>query len=118
MRLVPDLFLTLVLAIAGAVHLLKPEIYLPVWPPYIPAALPLIYFTGVCELAAAVGIWKPSLRRITGWCLVVFFLAILPIHFHMALNQIPLFGMSHPLALWLRIPFQGVFLYLAYRLTR
>ena len=118
MQFALDIFLTVVLTFAGVVHLVKPEVYLPVWPPYIPAAVFLIYLTGVCELAAAAGIWMPKLRRLTGWCLIVFFLAILPLHFHMAIHQIPLFGMDNPLAMWLRIPFQGVFIYLAYRLTR
>ena len=42
---------------------------------------------------------------------------ILPAHFHVALHDIPMFGLRNPW-LWIRIPFQAVFIVWAWRLSR
>jgi uncharacterized membrane protein len=38
--------------------------------------MPLIYFTGVCEILGAIGILAPPTRSFAGFCLCVFLLAI------------------------------------------
>ena len=107
-----------ILAGAGVVHLVAPEVFLPAMPPYLPGHLAIIYVTGGLELAAAVGLWVHRLRRLTAWCLVVYFIAILPAHVHVAWNGIEMFGIREPLLLWGRLVFQVVFVAAAYRLTR
>lgn len=108
------LMMSLILAVAGTVHLIQPELFLPAMPPYLPFPIPLIYFTGLLELFAAAGILAPRLRRLTGLCLVAYFIAILPAHFHIASNSISMFGITDPRVLWGRLVFQGVFIYWAY----
>jgi uncharacterized membrane protein len=110
--------LGLILGVAGVVHLVSPALFLPAMPPYIPWHLELIYLTGVLELAAAVGLRSPRFRRVTAWCLVAYFLAILPAHVHVAWNQVELFGIRDPRLLWGRLAFQPVFVASAYWLTR
>lgn len=106
------------LAAAGAVHLVAPEVFLPAMPPYIPRHREVILMTGLLELAAAAGLWVPRLRRLTAWCLVAYFVAIIPAHLHIAWNGIAMFGVRDPAVLWGRLAFQAVFVAAAYRLTR
>jgi uncharacterized membrane protein len=108
------LLMSFILTVAGITHLISPELFLPAMPSYIPFPLPLIFFTGLLELLGAVGILISRLRRLTGFCLVGYFIAILPAHFHIALNSISIFGITNPLVLWGRLLFQSVFIYWAY----
>jgi uncharacterized membrane protein len=113
---VSRIFLAAILALAGTAHLFYPQGYYLAMPPYIPWPHALILFTGGCELAAAVGLFIPRLQKITAYCLIAFFIAITPVHIHMFVNQIPLFGSTSPWVLGGRLLFQSVFLYWAYRL--
>ena len=102
-------WLSCVLLAAAGVHFVAPEFFSPSMPPAIPFHDFWIAFTGLLELLAAVGLWLPSLRRATSYCLMVYFVAILPAHFYVAMNDIPMFGLRNPW-LWIRIPFQAVFI--------
>jgi uncharacterized membrane protein len=107
--------LSVILFGAGVMHLVRPSLFLPAMPGYIPWHEFWVAFTGVAEIAAAIGLWVPRVARLTALCLVAYFLAILPAHFHVALNDIPMFGLGNPW-LWIRIPFQAVFIVWAWRL--
>lgn len=41
-------------------------------PSFIPYKTEIVYVTGVIEIAAAIGLFIPSLRVTTGWFLIVF----------------------------------------------
>lgn len=112
------LVLSLILAVAGMVHLGYPALFLPAMPPWIPWHQPLILLTGALEIAAAAGLWIKPLARLSAWCLVAYFIAILPAHYHVATNSIPMFGISSPSLLWGRLAFQSAFIYAAYRLAQ
>jgi uncharacterized membrane protein len=109
--------LSLILLVAGITHLVRPDLLLPAMPDYIPWHAFWIAFTGWIEIAAAIGLWVRKAARITALCLVAYFVAILPAHFHVALHDIPMFGLRNPW-LWVRIPFQAVFIVWAWRLSR
>lgn len=112
------LLLAFVLVIAGATHCLAPQVFLPAMPPYLMWHEELILITGWLEVLAAGGLLFQPLRRTTAWSLVVYFIAIWPVHFHVAIHGIRMFGTAHPAILWGRTLFQIVFIGWAYRLTR
>lgn len=112
------LFLTLVLVVAAIGHFARPDLLRPAMPPFLPWPDGLIFVTGVLEIAGAAGLWSNRLRRPAAWCLVAYFLAILPAHFHVAINAVPMFGIADPLWLWLRIPFQAVFVAAAWLIAK
>ncbi|WP_230981411.1 DoxX family protein [Echinicola salinicaeni] len=79
-------------------------------PGFIPAKEAVIYFTGLIEIATAVGIHFNRFRKLTGILLIVFFIMILPANIKASLENLnyqtgnydgP--GLSY---LWFRIPFQ------------
>jgi len=87
-------------------------------PSFIPYKTAVVYFTGVIEIAAAVGILIPSFRAITGLFLIAFFLLILPANIHAAFKQVNYQtgnydgnGINY---LWFRIPLQVLFIVWTY----
>jgi uncharacterized membrane protein len=76
-------------------------------PPSTPYRVEVIYITGVLELLGAIAIWIPPLTKITGICLILMMVMVLPANIYSALNRVDFGGHSAgPIYLLLRIPFQ------------
>jgi uncharacterized membrane protein len=76
-------------------------------PPVIPYPVETIYITGVLELLGAIGIWIPSLKKITGFSLILMLIGILPANIYSAIYHIDFGGHeTGPAYLLVRIPFQ------------
>jgi uncharacterized membrane protein len=73
-------------------------------PPPFTGSLPLIYLTGVLELAGAVGLLT-SWRREAGMYLMLLLVALFPANVYAALKGVTLGG-SSATALWFRTPLQ------------
>jgi len=69
----------------------------------------IIYLTGALQIAGAVGLLVPRIRRIAGICLVLLLLAMFPGNVYAAINEIPFRG-DAPTPLWLRTPIQLFFI--------
>jgi uncharacterized membrane protein len=61
-------------------------------PPPVPAELWVIYLTGVCELAGAVGLLYQKTRTLACVCLMLLLLCVFPANIYAALHQIPFNG--------------------------
>jgi len=83
-------------------------------PAFIPFKKELVFFTGIIEIIAAVGLLLPRFQRITGWLLVIFFILILPANIHAAVKKIDYqkgtTGGSGAAYLWFRVPLQLLFI--------
>ena len=112
------------MTLMGVLHFSHAEVFVSVVPDYLPAPLFLVYASGICEIALGVGLVFERTRVLAAWGLIALYVAVFPANVHMALHpDLPLAGIPpdmHPsaLGLWLRLPFQLVFLYWAYRYTR
>lgn len=109
------LFLAALLIGSGILHLTKPEVYLPMMPPYLPAHLPLIYLSGVFEILGGVGLLVPRVRRWAGLGVIALLVAVFPANIHIVMNDVPIAG--HDVPLWahlLRLPLQGVMIWMAW----
>ena len=78
-------------------------------PPPLPNDLWVIYLTGVFEIAGAIGLLIPRVRRLAGICLVLLMLVMFSANVNAALNEIPLGG-DAATPLWLRTPMQVLFI--------
>jgi uncharacterized membrane protein len=87
-------------------------------PPIIPFKMGVIYFTGVIEIAASVGLLIPKLKVLTGWMLILFFILIIPANIHAAVNHVDYQNATtegNGLAyLWFRVPLQVLFIVWTY----
>jgi len=61
-------------------------------PPGVPNPMAMVYFTGLCEIAGAIGLLAPRTRRAAAWALIALFLAILPANLHAARAGLTLAG--------------------------
>ena len=99
--------LTLFFLFTGIGHFIRTEPMAAMLPPSIPYRVELIYLTGVFELLGAVGVWIPKFMKITGVCLILMMLAVLPANIYSALNRVEFGGHEYgPIYLLVRVPFQ------------
>ncbi len=105
---------------AGAMHFVRPEAYLPMMPPYLPAHAALIFWSGVAEVACGLGVLVPQTRKLASWGTIALLVAIFPANVHVALHDVPLFGATHGAGAlnYVRLPFQLVLIAWAWWYTR
>ena len=105
--------LSLMLIFTGISHFtFMKEDFVRMIPPSIPWPRAMVYFTGVCEIAGAIGLLLPEYRRTAAYALIAFFLAVLPANIHAARAGLTFRG-KPATGLWLRIPMQTLFIAIA-----
>lgn len=101
---------------AGIGHFARPAVYVSIMPPYLPWHRPLVYLSGAAELVLGVLLLIPQFSASAAWGLIALLVAIFPANLHMAVHS-ELYPRIRPSFLWLRLPFQGVFIAWAYAFT-
>lgn len=106
------------LVFTGAAHFTRIKLDMArMIPPWVPQRLAMVYFTGLCELAGAVGLVVPRLQRLAGFMLVIFFIAVLPANIYAAQAHIPIAG-KPATPLWIRVPLQILLIVATWWATR
>ena len=101
----------------GVDHFINPEFYLAIMPAYLPLHSEAVYISGVFEVLGGISVLIPRLRSAAGWGLVALLIAVFPANIYMALNT-DLFPEISPTLLYIRLVFQFIFIYWAYKVTR
>jgi uncharacterized membrane protein len=78
-------------------------------PPGLPRPDLLVFFTGLAEIAGAVGLLIPSLRFWAACCLILLLIVLLPANVSAARRAVMLRG-RRATSLWLRVPMQVLFI--------
>jgi uncharacterized membrane protein len=95
------------LLFVGADHWINPQRYLPMMPPWVPLHLEMVLFTGAAEIAGALGLLVPRLRRAAGFMLALYFVAVFPANIHNALHGLAVEGLPQAQwYYWVRLAFQ------------
>ena len=102
----------------GILHFVRPEPFVAIVPSILPSPLLLVYVSGVFEIAGGLGLLLPKTRVAAAWGLVLLYIAVFPANINMAVNNIPLDGVVNPVAAWVRLPFQALFIAWAWWMTR
>ncbi|MCA1629776.1 MAG: DoxX family membrane protein [Acidobacteria bacterium] len=102
--------------LGGVNHFVNPAFYLKIMPPYLPWHLPLVYVSGVVEIALGLLLLTKKFTRAAAWGIVALLVAVSPVNVHMAINHglYPGYGVA---ALWLRLPLQLALIVWAYWYT-
>ena len=95
--------------LAGWNHFRDPALYLSMMPPSLPRPELLNAVSGLAEIAGGMGVLIPRLRRPAAWGLIALLVAIFPANIHVAMNGWAGANLA-PWALWLRLPFQLLFI--------
>ena len=107
------------MVVAGILHFVATDTYVRVMPEYLPLHRELVYLSGMFEVLFGLGIlWRKS-REAAGACLIALYVALLPANINMAVLDIQPTNFHIPsVLLWARLPFQLVFIYWAWRVSR
>lgn len=99
--------LTLFFLVTSLGHFLRTEEMSAMAPAPMPYRGGLIYLTGVLELLGGLAVWIPRLRRLTGLCLILMLIGLLPANIYSAIHRVDFGGhAAGPAYLLLRVPFQ------------
>ncbi|MEO1257415.1 MAG: DoxX family protein [Bacteroidota bacterium] len=110
-----QIFLAALFLLAGISHFRNPKFFLKITPPWVPAPATVNIIVGIVEIILAIGILIPTTRIMAAWGMIVLLVLVFPAnvyHFQKSLKK----G-KHVVPTLLRLPFQALFVYLAYLLT-
>jgi uncharacterized membrane protein len=111
--------LALFYLLAGIAHIRAPGGFLAITPDWVPFAEQVVLFTGIAEIAGAIGLMirpkaMPGIRYAAGIGLALYALCVYPANINHAVNNIALGGET---ASWLyhgpRLAFQPIFIWWA-----
>ncbi len=75
-----------IFTVSGTVHLVKPDVFRPLMPSWVPRHREVIVGSGVAELACAAGLVLPATRRPAGLASALLLVAVFPGNVKMALD--------------------------------
>ena len=111
-----QILLALFIIYAGVQHFIKPTFYEPFVPAFLPAKTMIVYASGIVEIVLGVLMLIPKYTKLGAggimWLMIIF----LPIHIWDVISETPAIG-SHTAAI-IRLPFQFLFIALAYGIRR
>jgi uncharacterized membrane protein len=91
---------------SGVVHLVRPQVFEPLMPAWVPAHREVIVGSGVVELACAAGLAVPRTRRVAGWASAAVLLGVWPGNWQMALDSRRSSSTAFKAVAWGRLPLQ------------
>ena len=97
----------------GIKHFTNPMWFIKIVPPILPYKLSLVYISGFLEILFGILILFPNTRYIAAWGLILLLIAVFPANIYLAQTNGAAMNISPALA-WGRLPFQAVFIALAY----
>jgi uncharacterized membrane protein len=109
------LLLVTLFAAAGISHFVMPAPFERIVPHWIPQPRLMVYLSGAAELAGAIGLLIPALRKFAGWGLVILLVAVYPANIYMLqFARAENAAAWYQAALWLRLPLQPLLVWLVW----
>ena len=99
-------FLILSFGVSGIVHLVRPQVYEPLMPAWVPKHREVILGSGVAELACAAGLAVPATRRAAGLASALLLLGVYPGNIKMAVDAAGTTNTGFKVAAFARLPLQ------------
>ena len=101
----------------GIKHFTDPAWFMRIMPPYLPFHKELVYISGVFEIILGLMLLVDKTRYIAGWGLILLLIAVFPANIYLAQTNGNAMDTT-PLIAWSRLPFQAIFILIAYWHTR
>ena len=98
---------------AGVMHFSNSDFYLNIMPPYLPYHLELVYISGFFEILLGIMLIPNKTRYLACWGLILLLIAVFPSNIYLAQTNGKALDLS-PILAWGRLPFQAVFIIIAY----
>tara|TARA_B100000676_G_C17293829_1_gene443739 strand:- start:66 stop:461 length:396 start_codon:yes stop_codon:yes gene_type:complete len=99
----------------GIRHFMDVEFFMAIMPDYLPYHLELVYISGFFEVLLGVLLLIPKTRFYAGWGLILLLIAVFPANIYLVQSREAqeALGVTKNQAIF-RLPFQAVFIALAY----
>ncbi len=101
----------------GIKHFTEPEWFMQIMPPYLPLHEELVYISGLFEIILGFMLLFKKTRFMAGWGLIMLLIAVFPANIYLAQTNGEAMNIS-PIIAWGRLPFQGLFVFLAFWHTK
>tara|TARA_B100000886_G_scaffold278356_1_gene202357 strand:- start:35 stop:403 length:369 start_codon:yes stop_codon:yes gene_type:complete len=101
----------------GLLHFANTNWFLQIVPPYLPMKMELVYLSGLFEVILGFMLIVPALRYYAGWGLILLLIAVYPANIYLAQTNGAAMNTS-ALVAWGRLPFQFLFIGIAYWHTK
>lgn len=95
--------------IAGILHLVRPNMYMVMMPPYVPAHRLMVLLSGLAEAGLGIGLLFSETRLVSAWGIIVLLIAVFPANVYMATSG--RFRKIPKWILWARLPLQAVLIW-------
>ncbi len=119
LRLILRWVLSAFYVVAGILHLTAPAGFVRIVPQIVPWPVAVVMVTGVLEIAGAIGLMVPKLRRAAGIGLAAYAVCVFPANINHAFNMISVAGL--PNSWWYHAPrlaFQPILVWWAFYVAR
>ncbi len=97
----------------GIQHFTNPYWFVRIVPPLLPYKLELVYISGISEVTLGMLLMFKRTRYLAGFGLIILLIAVYPANIYLALTNGAAINTT-PFIAWGRLPFQFVFIGLAY----
>ena len=97
----------------GIRHFTEPDWFLQIYPPFLPFGLAAVYISGFFEVLLGILLLIPKTRYYAAWGLIILLIAVFPANIYLAQTNGNPLDIS-PIIAWGRLPFQAVFIGMAY----
>ena len=103
----------------GIRHFIDPDFFLAIMPDYLPLHLEAVYLSGFFEILLGGMLLFKKYRKVAGWGLIALLMAVFPANIYLAQNEVAqqTLNISQTTAI-VRLPFQALFIGLAYWHTK
>lgn len=91
---------------SGVMHLVRPKVYEPLMPSWVPAHREVILASGVAELACAAGLLVSRTRSAAGWASTALLLGVWLGNLQMAIDSTRTDNTAFKALAWARLPLQ------------
>ena len=116
-KLITIYLMSLLYISSGVQHFANTGWFIKIMPPYLSYHKELVYISGMIEIILGTMLLFEKTRLLAGWGLILLLIAVFPANFHAAQTNGAAMGTSAAIA-WGRLPFQAVFIALAYWHTK
>lgn len=107
------------MVLIGVLHFAAPDGFVKIVPAWLPAPLALVLVSGFFEILGGIGLFVRRAHRAAAFGLIALYVSVFPANINMAIHGIQPDGIHLPgFVLWLRLPFQFVFIGVAWWLSR
>lgn len=97
---------TAAFVVSGTTHIVRPRVFKPLMPAWLPAHREIIVGSGIAELACAAGLVYPPTRRVAAYASAALLVGVFPGNVTMAVDASRSESTAYRYATWGRLPLQ------------